>query len=198
VPTAAPLPASGSKAIAKPITTPIATPNSTTPAAAVARPIAATVAGATVAGAKPASVTTRPAPVVVAPAPAAAVAKPAKAPAATTGAAATAGPAATTAQSTRPAPAANAPARLRISISQDCWVEVYDATDKRLYVDLAPAGKRIEVTGAAPLRVRLGREGVAQLQVNDRAVTPPTAARRGQTALFTVTAEGATELVKRD
>ena len=97
-----------------------------------------------------------------------------------------------------PQPAASAAARLRISLSQECWVEVYDAADKRLYADRAPAGKRIDLSGAAPLRVRLGRDGAAQLQVNDRAVTPPTAAKRGQTALFTVTADGATALVQRD
>lgn len=182
--------------VVPPKVAPVSTPTAASstkpnPANAVPQPPAARSTAPTVAAIKtPPVATARPA-AAVAPAAPAPAPKAAKTPAAATG------PAAATPASV-PQPAASAAARLQISLSQECWVEVYDAADKRLYADLAPAGKRIALSGAAPLRVRLGREGVAQLQVNDRAVTPPTAAKRGQTALFTITADGATALVKRD
>jgi cytoskeleton protein RodZ len=94
--------------------------------------------------------------------------------------------------------AANSSAKVLISLSEECWVEVHDFTDKRLYTGLAPAGRRIALAGAAPLRVLLGRDGAARLEVNGRPVTPPKAVRPGQTSLFTVTADGTTALVRRD
>jgi cytoskeleton protein RodZ len=36
------------------------------------------------------------------------------------------------------------------------WVEVYDDNGKRLYYDLAPAGGKLELSGAGPLQVFLG------------------------------------------
>ena len=89
-----------------------------------------------------------------------------------------------------PAAAPAAAARLALSIEarENCWTEVYDADGRKLYFDTLRAGNRAAVTGAAPLRVLLGRADRAALTIDGRPVTIPTTLIRNTTAYFTVDA----------
>ena len=50
--------------------------------------------------------------------------------------------------------------------ARDAWVEMYDARGKRLYYNLARAGRTIEVAGARPIRVLLGYVKGVQVEYN--------------------------------
>ena len=54
-----------------------------------------------------------------------------------------------------PAPAA-APDSLRLTFSDDSWVEVYDANENRLFRDLALSGEEHLIKGVAPFRILFG------------------------------------------
>jgi len=76
---------------------------------------------------------------------------------------------------------------LRLDLSEESWIEVYDAEGQRLYLGLGQPGETIQVDGTRPLRVLLGyapgvevrfdgepvdtiehsRSGVAQFRVGD-------------------------------
>lgn len=71
----------------------------------------------------------------------------------------------------------------------DSWIEIYDGGGKRLYFDLVRRGGRIDVQGAAPLRVLLGRADVTSLEIDGRAVTIPTSFMFNGTAHFTIDRE---------
>jgi cytoskeleton protein RodZ len=45
---------------------------------------------------------------------------------------------------------------LKLKLSAESWVEVFDASGERLYRDLAKPGEIISITGTAPLSVKLG------------------------------------------
>jgi cytoskeleton protein RodZ len=89
-----------------------------------------------------------------------------------------------------PVAASAATARLALSIEvrENCWTEVYDADGRKLYFDTLRAGNRAAVTGAAPLRVLLGRADRASLTIDGRPVAIPTTLIRNTTAYFTVDA----------
>jgi cytoskeleton protein RodZ len=71
----------------------------------------------------------------------------------------------------------------------DSWVEVYDATGRRLYFDLVRRGSRATAEGAAPLRVLVGRADTMALEIDGRGVTIPAELLRNATAHFTVDAQ---------
>ena len=48
------------------------------------------------------------------------------------------------------------PQMLILNVTQQSWVEVFDATGNLLLADLQPSGTRLEVTGDAPFKVNLG------------------------------------------
>jgi cytoskeletal protein RodZ len=68
----------------------------------------------------------------------------------------------------------------------DSWVEVYDATGRRLYFDLVRRGSRATAEGAAPLRVLVGRADTTALEIDGRGVTIPAELLRNATAHFTI------------
>ncbi|MDE2234595.1 MAG: helix-turn-helix domain-containing protein [Gammaproteobacteria bacterium] len=57
----------------------------------------------------------------------------------------------------------------QFNLSQPSWIEVYDASGKRLYYSLAPAGDKFEVSGAAPLQVFLGNAPGVSVELNGAA-----------------------------
>ncbi len=89
-----------------------------------------------------------------------------------------------------PVPATAAQGRVVIAIEAqaDCWIEIYDATGKKLYFDNVGRGASARAAGTGPLRVLLGRADVASLQVGGRPVTIPARLIRNSTAYFTVDA----------
>lgn len=87
-----------------------------------------------------------------------------------------------------PAPIVETAASLAVTIEvrEDCWVELYDASGRRLFFGTVLKGNRAVVRGAAPLRVVLGRADAATLLVAGRAVPIPANLIRNSTAYFTV------------
>lgn len=51
---------------------------------------------------------------------------------------------------------AELPDSLRLTFSDDSWVEIYDANDNRLFRDLALSGEEHLIEGAAPFRILFG------------------------------------------
>ncbi len=55
---------------------------------------------------------------------------------------------------------------LTMIFSGECWVEVWDATGKRIYANLRNAGQRVSLQGAAPIEVKLGDGAMVKLEFN--------------------------------
>lgn len=66
--------------------------------------------------------------------------------------------------------AATGTARLNLQFSAECWLEVTDATGKRLAYGTRQAGQNDVLTGTAPFKVLLGNAAAAKVQLNDVAV----------------------------
>jgi cytoskeleton protein RodZ len=98
-----------------------------------------------------------------------------------------------------PVEAANAPgsghARLRLSFSADSWVDVRDASGKRVYAGNGPANSVKTIAGAGPMRVYLGSGNGVQLEINDRAVAIGRQFFAGDVARFEAGADG---VLRRD
>lgn len=89
-----------------------------------------------------------------------------------------------------PAHVDSAPVRLRISFAADSWVEVYDASDQRVFFDMGAAGSARSFSANAPLRVFLGFADGVQIELDGRAVALPVTVKRGNLAEFTLDAQG--------
>ncbi|ERI54246.1 hypothetical protein N878_12230, partial [Pseudomonas sp. EGD-AK9] len=59
---------------------------------------------------------------------------------------------------------------LSVQFSADCWTQVTDADGKVLVSALKRSGERIELTGKAPMELRLGFARGAQVSYNGEAV----------------------------
>lgn len=59
---------------------------------------------------------------------------------------------------------------LSLQFSAECWLEVTDATGKRLAYGTRQAGQTERLTGTAPFKVLLGNAAAAKVQLNDVAV----------------------------
>jgi cytoskeleton protein RodZ len=79
---------------------------------------------------------------------------------------------------------------LAAAFTEACWVEIADASGKRLYYGLAPAGGRVRVAGTPPLKVILGVRAAARLEVAGRPVDVPAGPAGLRTARFIVTSDG--------
>ena len=80
--------------------------------------------------------------------------------------------------------------RLRLEFTETSWVEVYDATDRRLMFGLGESGRVRNLTGVAPLRVTLGAASAVSAYVNDEQIVIPR--REGRDASkFVIDASGA-------
>jgi cytoskeleton protein RodZ len=76
------------------------------------------------------------------------------------------------------------------SFSEACWVDITDAAGKRLYYGLVPAGGRVSLAGVAPLRVLIGVQSAARLDVAGRSLVLPPAAPGVRSTRFQVAADG--------
>jgi cytoskeleton protein RodZ len=61
-------------------------------------------------------------------------------------------------------------ARLSLTFTGDCWVEIRDGDDRVVLRDLHRAGQALDLLGRAPFRVRLGHAPVVELSYNDSRV----------------------------
>ena len=73
-----------------------------------------------------------------------------------------------------------------IRTTESCWVEVADATGYLLYGDLNQSGDELEVIGAAPFQILLGKASAARVRFNGQAVDLEPHTTREFTARLTV------------
>jgi cytoskeleton protein RodZ len=73
-----------------------------------------------------------------------------------------------------------------IQTTESCWVEVADATGYLLYGDLNQSGDELEVLGAAPFQILLGKASAAQVRFNGQVVDLEPHTTREFTARLTV------------
>ena len=78
-----------------------------------------------------------------------------------------------------PAVSAPAPDSLRLTFSDDSWVEVYDANENRLFRDLALSGEEHLIEGAAPFRILFGFSPGVTAEFNGERVEHAAYARYG-------------------
>jgi cytoskeleton protein RodZ len=79
---------------------------------------------------------------------------------------------------------------LKLELTNDSWVEVYDARGERLFYDVASAGSVKSVSGRGPLRVVLGNAAGVTVEVDGKAREIPAAAAEGEGARFVVNRSG--------
>lgn len=60
------------------------------------------------------------------------------------------------------------PDTLYFKLNADCWIEVYDRFDKKVYVNLARTGDEIYLNGFAPFQVKLGKAEGVVLEFNHK------------------------------
>jgi len=102
--------------------------------------------------------------------------------------AATAAPKRDAAADTAPAPVRET--RLKLELSNDSWVEVYDGRGERLFYDVASAGSVQSVSGRGPLRVVLGNAAGVTVEVDGQARQIPAGSADGEGARFVVNRSG--------
>jgi cytoskeleton protein RodZ len=78
--------------------------------------------------------------------------------------------------------------RVVITFDEDCWTEVTDARDERLFYGLARAGTQSELDAVPPVSVLLGNADGARLQVDGAPYRVPADGRRGSLARFSIPA----------
>jgi len=82
------------------------------------------------------------------------------------------------------------PTNLRLVLSSESWVEVYDASGERLFYDVASAGSVQSIQGRPPLRVVPGNAAAVSVQIDGQAREIPAAALDGEGARFVVNRSG--------
>ena len=80
--------------------------------------------------------------------------------------------------------------RLRLELTNDSWVEVYDSRGDRLFYDVASAGSVQSVSGRGPLRVVLGYAAGVSVAVDGQSRQIPEGAADGEGARFVVNRSG--------
>jgi cytoskeleton protein RodZ len=80
--------------------------------------------------------------------------------------------------------------RLKLDLTNDSWIEVYDSRDKKLFYDVASAGSVQTVSGRGPLRVVLGNAAGVTVEVDGQAREIPAGAIDGEGARFVVNRSG--------
>ncbi len=86
------------------------------------------------------------------------------------------------------APAAD-PNALVMNFSADCWLEVTDATGKKLFSGLQRKDGTLNLTGQAPYKLKIGAPAAVQIQYQGKPVDLSRFIRTNQVARLTVNAE---------
>lgn len=79
---------------------------------------------------------------------------------------------------------------LTLTSSGECWVEVYDASGRRLVYDMLRPGAPIRVSVQAPVRLLLGRADIVALEWAGRTLRVPATLIRDTTARVLLAADG--------
>jgi cytoskeleton protein RodZ len=80
--------------------------------------------------------------------------------------------------------------KLRLELTSESWVEVYDSRGARLFYDIASAGSVQSIEGRPPLRVVLGNASAVAVQVDGQSREIPASAVDGEGARFVVNRSG--------
>ncbi len=80
------------------------------------------------------------------------------------------------------------PDTVLLTISQDSWIEIYDANDQRLFMDLGREGEQFQIDGTAPFNLILGYSPGVSIKFNDEAFDPEPYSNNG-VARFRLPAE---------
>ena len=89
-------------------------------------------------------------------------------------------------RASREPPVAAGQVRVVLLFSGECWAEIRDAANRRIYSGVGNAGDRRVIQGAAPLYVVLGNARAVELIVNGSDYAIPASSRRGRTARFQI------------
>ena len=57
---------------------------------------------------------------------------------------------------------------LKMELTAESWIEVYDALGEKLYIDLAKPGEKISLTGTPPLYVKIGNARAVSVNFNGK------------------------------
>ncbi len=79
---------------------------------------------------------------------------------------------------------------LKIYAEQGSWMQVHDASNKRLLYNMIPEGGGKVLQGQAPFRISLGNAKTTKLVINDLAIDMSEYILKNNTASFTVSTEG--------
>lgn len=90
------------------------------------------------------------------------------------------------AQTTAPVADGNA---LVMNFSADCWLEVTDATGKKLFSGLQRKGGNLNLSGQAPYKLKIGAPAAVQIEYQGKPVDLSRFIRTNQVARLTVSAE---------
>ncbi|MGM3175866.1 cytoskeleton protein RodZ [Dickeya lacustris] len=92
-------------------------------------------------------------------------------------------PASTVAQAT------NEPGAISLRFNADCWLEVVDATGKKLLSGVQRGGSALSLSGQAPYRLKIGAPGAVQIDFQGKPVDLSRFVKSHQVARLTLTAE---------
>ncbi len=81
------------------------------------------------------------------------------------------------------------PNALVMNFSADCWLEVTDATGKKLFSGLQRKDGTLNLTGQAPYKLKIGAPAAVQIQYQGKPVDLSRFIRTNQVARLTVNAE---------
>ncbi|MGH8279930.1 MAG: helix-turn-helix domain-containing protein [Gammaproteobacteria bacterium] len=76
--------------------------------------------------------------------------------------------------------------RAQFTVTQTSWIEVYDASGKRLFYNLAPTGDKLSLSGAGPLQVFLGNAPGVSIELNGAPFTFKQFLQPNDTARFSL------------
>ncbi len=78
---------------------------------------------------------------------------------------------------------------LVMNFTADCWLEVTDATGKKLFSGLQRKDTNLNLTGEAPYRLKIGAPSAVQIQYQGKPVDLSRFIRTNQVARLTLNAE---------
>ncbi|TKI06741.1 cytoskeleton protein RodZ [Martelella alba] len=77
---------------------------------------------------------------------------------------------------------------LVMNFSADCWLEVFDATGKKLFSGTQRNGGKLTLTGQAPFKLRIGAPAAVQIQYQGKPVDLSRFVKTNQVARLTIAA----------
>lgn len=68
--------------------------------------------------------------------------------------------------------AATGPDTIELSVTDDSWIEIYDAFDQRIFMDLGKDGEQLKIKGTAPFSMILGNAPGVSIRFNNETINP--------------------------